>query len=279
MNERERAVCSRLKPVREEVGISQPAFAERLGVTLDQWASVEYGRMPLRYSLGHWLCHTFDLNQRWIAEGKTPKEYFVELGPEASNIPPNMLFSKAYDHILKPFVEADLKGVAKMLRRQVRDIAGIDARAARPAALVRMSRQTFDLLLAREMRAATKDLRQSSYLGFYAAVNKFRRDFLKRNPHSTGTPLRWTPLPEFANERKDVDATVTSGKVEDMKAQWPGLLARLKKATEARGVASALARELQVPLASVSRWIGGKRLPSGDIALKLLRWVERQEAK
>jgi hypothetical protein len=62
-----------------------------------------------------------------------------------------------------------------------------------------------------------------------------------------------------------------------VKPQLPNLLARLKAATKETGKMSALANFLDVPLASVSRWLSGNREPGGEVTLKLLRWVEQQE--
>jgi outer membrane biogenesis lipoprotein LolB len=75
----------------------------------------------------------------------------------------------------------------------------------------------------------------------------------------------------------------TSAKLQDVKVQLPNLLDRLNRATNETGKMSALADFLgkatghKVPLASVSRWLSGKRAPGGEITLLLLRWVELQE--
>jgi outer membrane biogenesis lipoprotein LolB len=68
-----------------------------------------------------------------------------------------------------------------------------------------------------------------------------------------------------------------------VKAQLPHLLKRLALATKESGRMSELADFLgmatgkRVPLASVSRWLSGKREPGGEITLQLLHWVEHQE--
>ena len=75
----------------------------------------------------------------------------------------------------------------------------------------------------------------------------------------------------------------TSVKASSVKAQLPNLLERLNRATKETGKMSALADFLgkavgyKVPLASVSRWLSGKREPGGEVTLQLLRWVELQE--
>ena len=71
--------------------------------------------------------------------------------------------------------------------------------------------------------------------------------------------------------------TATSAKLSTVKAQLPSLLERLNRATNESGRMSALAEFLGVPLASVSRWLSGKREPGGEITLKMLHWVKQQE--
>jgi hypothetical protein len=77
--------------------------------------------------------------------------------------------------------------------------------------------------------------------------------------------------------------TETESKTENVKPILPGLIARLRKATEEPGKKSELAKFLDAPLASVSRWLSidpkVQREPGGEVALKMLHWVERQECK
>jgi transcriptional regulator with XRE-family HTH domain len=80
-----------------------------------------------------------------------------------------------------------------------------------------------------------------------------------------------------SSQKKDLTEAETCLKHDDVKAQLPSLLERLKKATQESGQKSALAKFLGVPLASVSRWLSGEREPGGEIALRLLHWVEKQE--
>jgi transcriptional regulator with XRE-family HTH domain len=88
---------------------------------------------------------------------------------------------------------------------------------------------------------------------------------------------------EKANLKQDLTNPATSVKHLEVKAQLPSLLERLNRATKETGKMSALANFLgqavghRVPLASVSRWLAGKREPGGQITLLMLHWVERQE--
>lgn len=71
----------------------------------------------------------------------------------------------------------------------------------------------------------------------------------------------------------DVAALVTLPPVRN----WQELRKRLIQATEPSGEMTALAKWLDVPLASVSRWLSGDREPGGDYALRMLKWVEDRE--
>jgi len=82
---------------------------------------------------------------------------------------------------------------------------------------------------------------------------------------------------------KLTDSETSFKHMENVKLQLPNLLKRLNRATKETGKMSALAEFLgravgyRVPLASVSRWLSGKREPGGEITLLMLKWVERQE--
>jgi transcriptional regulator with XRE-family HTH domain len=56
------------------------------------------------------------------------------------------------------------------------------------------------------------------------------------------------------------------------------LLERVRKATASEGMKSELAKLLGVPPSALSHWLSGRRQPGGETALKLLQWVEQQEA-
>ncbi|MBL9172844.1 MAG: helix-turn-helix transcriptional regulator [Verrucomicrobiales bacterium] len=57
------------------------------------------------------------------------------------------------------------------------------------------------------------------------------------------------------------------------------LLHRLKRAAASRGKKTELAEFLGVPLARVSQWLSGDREPGGATTLRLLEWVQAEEAK
>ena len=62
MSDWERAICARVKTARESINWSQASFAEQLGITRDQLASIEYGRTPLRYNIAWRLRLAFGIS-------------------------------------------------------------------------------------------------------------------------------------------------------------------------------------------------------------------------
>jgi len=112
-------------------------------------------------------------------------------------------------------------------------------------------------------------------------ITKFNFDWMRDNRKTPGENITMEPTPNTTkdnNFKMMLTKAATSSKlVADVKSQLPRLLARLKTATKETGKMSALANFLEVPLASVSRWLSGKREPGGEITLKLLQWVEQQE--
>jgi len=119
------------------------------------------------------------------------------------------------------------------------------------------------------------------------AEKEFQKRYDRQNEKSAGSRAARTqaamaagllvPLEDW-HAKKDLTDSENAGISIAVKEQLPGLLERLKKATRQSGKKSELAkRVLRVPLASVSRWLSGDREPGGEVALKMLRWVEQQE--
>jgi transcriptional regulator with XRE-family HTH domain len=85
-------------------------------------------------------------------------------------------------------------------------------------------------------------------------------------------------LDELKDSEKELltplDALV---RLPEVKAPLENLLRRANRLTQEPGKKSELARFLNVPLASLSRWLSGKREPGGEATLQLLHWVEQQE--
>ena len=80
-------------------------------------------------------------------------------------------------------------------------------------------------------------------------------------------------------EKNMLTEAATCAKLPPVKSQLDNLLAKLDRLIKVPGNKTKLADFLDAPLASVSRWLSGKREPGREITLKMLRWVELQECQ
>lgn len=70
------SVKERIKTLRKELGLSQDAFAEKLGLTKNYISLVENGNRNLSEQSIKVLCSTLDVNEEWLRTGKG--EMFIE---------------------------------------------------------------------------------------------------------------------------------------------------------------------------------------------------------
>ena len=97
--QREMEIGRRVQQAREYINWPQPAFAAELDISRDRLASFEYGRTPLRFAVGYRLCHIFDVNPEWLAngEGEMKSGQVVPNLPLPEGFPAKSMFSRIYD--------------------------------------------------------------------------------------------------------------------------------------------------------------------------------------
>lgn len=127
--QREKAICARLREAREELGKSQQACAEQIGLDRATFVNYEVGRTPLRFEVALRFCRQMIVSEEWLATGKFEASWSsaslhgvskgtraeaakfermilrrqcVDLrsDPLALHIPTGTLFSEAYDKYL-----------------------------------------------------------------------------------------------------------------------------------------------------------------------------------
>jgi len=114
LDEREIAVCNRVREIRLKLKWGQPDFAAAIGISRVRLGSYEYAKAPIRYWLGRTICDRFNVSQRWLATGALPEQGYAEFDPKIEEqIGKRELFSKAYDERLSKLVEAHWVNVAK----------------------------------------------------------------------------------------------------------------------------------------------------------------------
>ncbi|MDB6110909.1 MAG: hypothetical protein JWR69_2659 [Pedosphaera sp.] len=109
MPAREVEICKRLRIYRIRTGLSQIAFARDVGLDSTKLASFEHARAPLRYDVAYKILSTSLLNPQWLAEGIWPissTAFFYNAKDLKAE--PGALFSKVYDSLLKPRLEAEI---------------------------------------------------------------------------------------------------------------------------------------------------------------------------
>ena len=296
INEIEVAIGARVKQFRENIKWQQPGFAYELGISRDKLASIEYGRTPLRFELAKRLCERFDLSQCWLARGIGQPHPCIPFSPDIEGqIPVRSLFSEAFYHHLLPAIGPNARKLF-----EVGKSLGMKVKFATPIGFSEEKR--VEWMLTQEVRAAFSAIPMELRADFChevlsAADNFCSKHRVKRSRLGLIRPRDWPkdkPFPiaqsvgsyEFIRQDFKMDLTDTESYEKlcsDMKLQLPSLLDRLNQATKEAGKMTALADFLgkatrqKVPLASVSRWLSGKREPGGEIALLLLTWVEQQE--
>jgi len=283
MNERERAICARFKRVREALYWSQSAFAERLGITTNQVASIEYQRTPLRYDIAWRLWDKFGVSLTWLHRGlglpnNADCDFFPL--PEASGMSQSSLLSAVGDIIWEESGLQSLTGdkgtrstVDGDLRKRVVALSDLQYHAE----------QWFEALPADYVT----DLRDSliQYGGDYVeshplddeqSVKARKQAIIWEKLRESNATKRLAAIDVQKNPLTTINESVNFGSVIPTLSK---LLERLNAAVSERGKRSELAAFLNVPLAGVSQWLSGKREPGGERTLQLLAWVQAEEAK
>ena len=65
-------MVSRLKELRETLGLSMPAFGRKLGCSRDVIANIEYGRVESKEVFLNHICEVFSVNPAWLFDGQGP---------------------------------------------------------------------------------------------------------------------------------------------------------------------------------------------------------------
>lgn len=318
MTDWERAICARVKTARESINWSQAAFAEQLGITRDQLASIECGRTPLRYDIAWRLRQAFGISLRWLEESgsfpdnldhdnlpiptatglparallSTVAQKFSELddgsllaiGPESSEAPQQ---SEQPDFKWLSFDESgfpQLPGAVLQLidgREGATGKTDIDHRALHVEFLrIKIDGWVSSVPLG-HVSTFSNELERAAEAFIHSLPPDPEEAIERRN-----NQLKWERI-KTANARKILVASQTKKRVltgvdvsvnmPAVKSQLDNVLASFDRLIKQPGMKTELADFLGAPLASVSRWLSGKREPGREITLKMLRWVEYQE--
>lgn len=63
-------IYERIKILRKNLGLSQPKFGEKMGVSRDVISNIELGRVEPKEMIINLICKTFNVNPLWLSEGQ-----------------------------------------------------------------------------------------------------------------------------------------------------------------------------------------------------------------
>jgi len=258
LTSREKEICGRVRELRNRAALSQQEFSNLLGLSRAQVAALEMPWSTLRYAVADRLCQKFNICQRWLATGADPLKGYVEIAAEiAVEIGPRELFSIAYDQRIQRTIDAKIKD-DEILSRALAVSPSI-AEKIREDRLYNLAQVWFSRI--------PPHLYQDYFGTLMAASSDFYHAHKKDIPLELQSPeIHKIPLIEPSLKHR------TDAAMKDVPT-LKGLLVELKRFAKIRGNKAKIARKFGVSEASVSEWLRGKKEPSGEITLRLLRWV------
>lgn len=275
--ETERKIGQRVREARERMRYDQAQFSGFLGTTRDQLANIETGRTPLRYLTAAKLRAVFRVNLSWLGGVGTfvGEEFYVWPSPDAEKGRDAALFSEVAREVLGAGFPAAVKSVRSVFPTEV-VVRFNQAERVWYDLQDRLSRIELDHLLeyTEAVVAAIRNLAQNLPQVSNIAARQMAVEM-------EGFRLRELTDQMFPRGSEEFGLTNDSERPTSIPVQpiMPRLRERLRKQTASRGSKTALAKILGVPRQSVNNWLSGRKEPGGETTLRLLHWVEQEEAK
>jgi len=271
MNTRERAICSRLKEFRETIRWSQADVGKKVGISRDKLASIEYGRVPLRYELALRLCKDLDISALWLVSGKGAMSPYCVICLSEKNhgkISAKSLLTEVYDLDAGCFNGLEETDVSELAP----DNFPVDFELEKqlPHCVKNMLQKVKYTAVRFEVR-------------LYIETIKFLKNRLEKDRDSklltSVHPKQYLTHLKYFKPEYEMYLTETSEirKNKNVNTEMDRLLARVRALVLAKGMKAKLAATLNIPQSRLSEWLGGKCDPSGETTLRLLKWVEQQE--
>jgi len=231
----------------------------------------ERGRVPLPYRIVSAIYERWPFNLEWLATGVGgPDDATFINGNFAGKVHSGAYFSDVFDQ----FIKTDLQYPKELPLALIQNLAAAGKLDGFQIKASPIPGRITKPMVARLLAVMLNDLPPRLYLKFYGhmkvAADQFR---LAHNDIISGS----LNVGELIAKKGNLTNVPNISNISDMKAvpQLPGLIARLKKATQERGKKTQLAKFLGVPLPKVSEWLAGKYDPSGETALQMLRWLDQ----
>jgi transcriptional regulator with XRE-family HTH domain len=268
MNERERAICARVKQFREDIKWPQEDFSKELAITRNQFANVEYGRAPLRVSLAVNICQIFNANGEWLATGSglmhggNPMLSAVIFEPGWYS----QLLSDAYDRSPEVFMPP----IPAPTYLSSEPTPGFDPQSY----LIK------NILLWFQNNKFKNSLESENFVREICGYAEVYLNQLR----SIGTTTRnIRSEKQLRNSGKDMLYNASaSGKLANMRTEaptWSELKKDIKRLTAQRGEKKALAAICGVSRQVLGNWLSddSQGTPTAELTLRLLKWVKEQK--
>lgn len=284
MDQREREICRRAKQFREAIKWPQRDFAAQIGISLDQLASIEYERTPLRYIVAWNYRSFFGISLESLVEIGFPvlgKD--LNPWPEPETLPnTRILLSEVWNALAESPVNSPILDDVRMAEEFPSDLP--------PPGYVH--RATWFEIIGENLKDALASMAEGSVKKFgneiIRAIDNQSKLFPKQAIALTGSNREEMELYLLRKDiarrlliknaaKTDLTKYPQEGTTEAVTPILPKLIERLRKATSERGQKSKLASWLGVSPQKVTDWLSERIEPSGENTLRLLKWVEQQE--
>jgi transcriptional regulator with XRE-family HTH domain len=247
-------IGARLRAFREMLQIPRARFAVSIGCGSERIAAYEAGRARLPYWVFKAMADRYHLHPRWLAEeaGSPQLKNAFNDSHFIASVSRHALFTDVYDKFLSGQLleEANTAAAAaEMVIEELTDLATLlkELETARLSPAARAKIQQFQSKYSQLADKAQQELETRDAIHL-------------KTVHLFG-----------AAEKADSLTTTTE------QPALPKLINRLKQATAAHGKKSELAEFLGVHRQMVTHWLSGKQEPGGEMTLRMLQWVEKQE--
>lgn len=261
-------LAARIGRLRKHWRLSRSELAHRTGASEGVITRVELGRTPLPYSCarlilaftpgGIWS-QLAPINPLWLAYGDGPEQLDWPLF-----LPENKDIGLHYDTPFLSFVESH----RLFLEGLVRDVPEAD-----------LPEHWLLPYFTQWRRMLSWERKVESGNTFLECVFLYSAQKLKDRSRVARRLLRLHEKAEAAGMTKKHLLTRESinRKPQDVQsALLKNLLQRVQRLTTAKGAKSSLAKAIDVPQSRLSEWLAGKHEPSGEIALRLDKWVRER---
>lgn len=246
----ELAICQRVRAERTGTLLDQPIFARSIGLSRDQLASIETGRVPVHAHIGITVCREMDINPLWLAFGDEFEQprwiEFRFIVPRQRSLFSEVVANQRDEY--SRFRDATFVRDQPKLFKDTREFRG----------LTDEQRAILALLEKWQIRIVPED--------YWALERHLRRA-------ADAFDLVKGALTQHAKGRMLSRMKPHAG------SSWANLRRRCISATRTPGAQAALARHLGLTRQAVSEWIRrDDRAPEADTTLRLLEWVTAEEA-